>query len=152
MPVAEVWFLRAEGALKEWNMGVDAKTAYENGVKSSFQYWGLSTAETFLQSDIANPMGISAKWDDEDNGSHLEKVIAQKFIGGYPDNSWEAWADLRRLELPAVGFGVQLNTNVPAGKVIQRVKYPSSQAILNEANYAKVAAKDIEGTKHWWAK
>jgi hypothetical protein len=32
------------------------------------------------------------------------------------------------------------------------VKYPSSQAILNEANYQQVAAKDNEGTKNWWAK
>jgi hypothetical protein len=151
MPIAEVWFLRAEGALKTWDMGVTAQTAYENGVKASFEYWGLTSANTYLTSGDVNEMGISAAWEDG-NGTDIEKVITQKFIGGFPDNSWEAWADFRRLELPAADFGVQLNTNVPAGKVIQRVKYPSSQAILNEANYATVAAKDHEGSKHWWSK
>ncbi|UXX78525.1 SusD/RagB family nutrient-binding outer membrane lipoprotein [Reichenbachiella carrageenanivorans] len=151
MPIAEVWFLRAEGALNGWNMGKTAQEAYESGVAASFEYWGLSSSSTYLASNEVNQMGVSAAWGDG-NGTDLEKVIAQKFIGGYPDNGWEAWADLRRLELPAVDFGLQSNTNVPAGKVIQRVKYPSSQAVLNEANYAQVADKDVEGTKHWWAK
>ena len=115
------------------------------------EYWGLSSAASYLASNAPNQEGISAAWGDG-NGSDLEKIITQKFIGGFPDNGWEAWADLRRLGLPEVDFGLQLNTNVPNGEVVQRVKYPSSQAILNEANYAQVADKDHEGTKHWWAK
>ncbi len=150
MPIAEIWFLRAEGALNGWSMGVSAQEAYESGVAASFEYWGLGTASQYLASTDANMAGISAAWGDG-NGTDLEKVMTQKFIGGFPDNGWEAWADLRRLKMPEVDFGVQFNTNVPQGEVIQRVKYPSSQAILNEANYAEVAASDHEGTKMWWA-
>jgi hypothetical protein len=151
MPISEVWFLRAEGALKGWSMGASSKDAYEKGVKASFEYWGLKSADDYLASDATNNKGISAKFGDG-KGSDLEKVMTQKYIGGFPDNSWEAWVDLRRLGLPALDYGVQLNTNVPAGKVIQRVKYPSSQSILNSENYGRVAAKDNEGTKNWWAK
>ncbi|MCU4177696.1 SusD/RagB family nutrient-binding outer membrane lipoprotein [Carboxylicivirga sp. N1Y90] len=151
MPIAEVWFLRAEGALNGWNMGVDTKDAYENGVRASFEYWKLDGADAYLTSSAVNTHGTSANWSDA-NGSSLEKIITQKYIGGYPDNSWEAWADLRRLELPKMNFGLQFNSNVPAGKIIQRVKYPSVQAQINSENYEKVRDKDHEGTKHWWAK
>ncbi len=151
LPISEVWFLRAEGALNDWNMGVDAKTAYENGVKASFEYWKLDGANEYLTNSSVNTHGTSAKWNDG-NGSDLEKVITQKYIGGLPDNGWEAWADLRRLELPKLQFGLQFNSNVPAGKVIQRVKYPSIQAQINADNYNKVKAKDNEGSKHWWSK
>ncbi|UXP32404.1 SusD/RagB family nutrient-binding outer membrane lipoprotein [Reichenbachiella agarivorans] len=151
MPISEVWFLRAEGALNGWNMGVTAQSAYESGVAASFEYWGLSSSATYLASGEENGMGISASWGDG-KGTDLEKVMAQKYLGGYPDNGWEAWADLRRLGLPVVDYGVQLNTNVPAGTPVQRVKYPTSQKILNPDNYAAVASQDHEGRKHWWSK
>lgn len=151
MPIAEVWFLRAEGALNGWSMAATVQEAYENGVAASFEYWGLGSASEYLASNEVNQQGVSAAWGDG-HGTDLEKVITQKFIGGYPDNGWEAWADLRRLELPEVNFGLQFNTNIPPGEVIQRVKYPSSQAILNEDNYKTVAGSDNEGTKQWWAK
>lgn len=34
----EVWFLLAEGAVRGWNVGVNAETAYENGIMASFVY------------------------------------------------------------------------------------------------------------------
>ena len=42
MYAAEAAFLRAEGALKGWNMGGDAKTFYEKGVRLSFEEFGVS--------------------------------------------------------------------------------------------------------------
>ncbi|MEN7549815.1 SusD/RagB family nutrient-binding outer membrane lipoprotein [Rapidithrix thailandica] len=151
LPIAEIWFLRAEGASYGWNMAVPTQDAYENGVRASFDYWGLKSADTYLASEAVNNQGISAKWGDG-NGTELEKIITQKYIGGYPDNGWEAWADLRRLELPELEFGLQLNTNVPEGKIIQRVKYPLNQAQVNGDNYNQVKDKDTEGHKHWWSK
>ncbi len=42
MSAAEVWFLKAEAALRGWNYAGDAKTNYETGVTTSFQQWGVS--------------------------------------------------------------------------------------------------------------
>lgn len=49
MPVmlaSEAAFLRAEGALKGWNMGGDAKSFYEQGIRLSFDQWGLPELPT----------------------------------------------------------------------------------------------------------
>ena len=48
MYAAEAAFLRAEGALKGWNMGGDAKTFYEKGVRLSFEEFGVSGADDYL--------------------------------------------------------------------------------------------------------
>ena len=38
----ETYFLLAEGAVRGWKTPVNGKTAYENGIKASFDYWGVS--------------------------------------------------------------------------------------------------------------
>ena len=35
-------FLLAEASLYGWNTGITAKEAYENGIKASFEYFGVS--------------------------------------------------------------------------------------------------------------
>ena len=45
LTASEVAFLRAEGALRKWNMGGEAKDFYETGVKLSFEEHGASGAE-----------------------------------------------------------------------------------------------------------
>ena len=37
MKVAEAYFLRAEGAVRGWNMNGDAKDLYEEGIRVSIQ-------------------------------------------------------------------------------------------------------------------
>ena len=45
MMASEVWFLRAEGVLKGWNMGSGtARTFYENGIATSMRQWGITDA------------------------------------------------------------------------------------------------------------
>lgn len=50
MKPEEVMFLRAEGALRGWTMGGEAKTFYEQGIKASFTEHGFSEsdAEAYL--------------------------------------------------------------------------------------------------------
>ena len=50
MTPAEVWFLRAEAALRGWS-GEDAGTCYEQGVRSSFSQWRVGEANAYLRSD-----------------------------------------------------------------------------------------------------
>lgn len=79
----ESYFLIAEAALKGWETPIDAKTAYEEGVRHSFDYWGLSGyVEQYLQSEDYNRVGTSVSWDHTTEPSE-ETVV---FINGYTDS------------------------------------------------------------------
>lgn len=50
MTAAEVWFLRAEAALRGFS-NETPKTCYETGIKTSFAQWGVDDATNYLASD-----------------------------------------------------------------------------------------------------
>ena len=89
----------------------------------------------------------------------LDKIITQKYIAGFPDNSWEAWADQRRLLKPALvpiedpmGSGV---TKYESGAIghqyfIEKILLPSTEAIDDPVEYAKVQANDKITVPVWW--
>ena len=57
----ETYFLLAEAAVRGWSVPMDAKTAYEAGVASSFAYHGLeSYTSAYLTSEVYNRVGTSA--------------------------------------------------------------------------------------------
>lgn len=116
--VTEAMFLRAEGALRGWNMGGDAKTFYENGVRHCFKEYGLGDdqADEYLaQTDLpvvnyADPydsdndcpgrVKIGVKWDTfQTNEERLEAIITQKWICNFPMSA-EAWTTYRRTGYP----------------------------------------------------
>ena len=55
MTAAEVAFLRAEGALRGWNMGGTAESFYKKGVELSFSQWGASGADAYLEDGSSLP-------------------------------------------------------------------------------------------------
>src|SRR5699024_8728991 len=103
LDVAESYFLRAEGALRGWNMGGTAKEFYEDGVKASFEENGVSGVDAYLQgtttmaayTDPKNSANNSksltdevVKWDDNASFQEkLEKIITQKWIAMYPEGT-----------------------------------------------------------------
>ncbi len=59
----DVQFLLAEAALNGWSTGTDAQTAYEAGVRASFDYFGITTlADSYLSSTSYNRNGTSVAW------------------------------------------------------------------------------------------
>ena len=100
MCAAEAYFLRAEGALRKWNMEGDAKGLYETGVRTSFAEW-----EANIGSYLTNKDAKPAKYDDPiGNNSYsarteitpvydekasveenLERILTQKWIALYPE-------------------------------------------------------------------
>jgi hypothetical protein len=129
MKLSEVCFLRAEGAIRGWNMGGSAKDFYEKGItygncedrtnlfiddngKNPYQE-GLAeymaqeeaTPYTYVDPTGASPSiksvtKIGVKWNEGDSPEiKLEKIITQKYIAAYPE-SFEAWVDLRRTGYP----------------------------------------------------
>lgn len=150
---AEVDFLRAEGALRGWNMGGDAKFFYERGIQNAslvdymmydYDYAGLvneylnkeqATDYTYVDPfgdtpDMPSVTKIGVKWNDaDDRETKLEKIITQKYIALYP-NSYEAWAELRRTGYPKL-FPVlnpwEGDESLDDGDMIRRMPYPGRE-------------------------
>lgn len=129
MKWSEVDFLRAEGALRGWKMGGDAKFFYERGIKNAaldepdtrpyYKYMNLKAYDEQVEkymsqekpvdykqydpladNEIDSPTKIGVKWNDgDDRETKLEKIITQKYIALFP-LSIEAWTDLRRTGYP----------------------------------------------------
>ncbi|MGF0098878.1 SusD/RagB family nutrient-binding outer membrane lipoprotein [Prevotella sp. SGI.027] len=127
MKWAEVDFLRAEGALRDWNMGGTAKEFYERGIENAHMFDVTSQyaqiyqkspkmLKAYMQVDkatpvtyvdpsgdtdpIESPTTIGVKWNDGDSQeTKLEKIITQKYIALFPE-PMEAWVDMRRTGYP----------------------------------------------------
>lgn len=169
MCAAEVYFLRAEGALRGWNMGGTVNELYNKGISTSILEWTdtpASQIEEYITSTNM-PIAINDKWNTpamtdipvryQTNGSfekQLEQIITQKWIALFPDG-WEAWTERRRTGYP-VGYPIieSLNPDVPANAIMRRLKFVASEITTN-ALAVDDARKLLNGpdnnaTKLWW--
>jgi hypothetical protein len=178
MSATEVYFLRAEGALRGWNMQGSTQQLYETGIKQSFAQWLVSAnADAYIQdatskalpytdpvnaqnnvSSGANLSTITIKWDNSVNfETSLERILTQKWIAVYPDGQ-EAWSEFRRTGYPKLFPIINDKSGglVDIKKQVRRLPYPSSEYQLNGSNVAKGVAllggPDNGGTKLWWDK
>lgn len=174
MLASEVYFLRAEGALRGWNMGGTAQEFYERGVTLSFEENGASGASEYLADNTSKPIAfvdntgnngnvacsgtITIAWEDgADFETSLERIITQKWIALYP-NGPEGWAEFRRTDYPRL---LPVINNDSEGAVntelqIRRVPFPVEEYSTNAAGVAagvsKLGGADNAGTKLWWDK
>ena len=173
MTAAEVAFLSAEGALRGWNMGGTPESFYKLGVELSFEQWGASGADTYLNDSKSlpdlykDPLGVYSY-----NGSqptitikyvpgasfeeNLERIITQKWIAIFP-LGLEAWAEFRRTGYPRL-MTAAVNKNmseVPEGTFPRRLPYPKDEYKDNGTNIQN-ALKDLKpsndrmSSKVWW--
>ena len=172
MNASETYFLRAEGTLRGWNMGGTAQQFYENGIKTSFAFWGVSGVDNYIADETSVPANyedpqnggnsdnalsaITIKWNDSaDFEQNLERIITQKWIATYP-NGQEAWSEFRRTGYPKI-FPNKVNLSggkIDTDKQIRRLPFPSTEYINNAAEVAKAVTllkgDDNGGTKLWW--
>ena len=138
MKVSEVNFLRAEGALRGWNMGGTAQSFYEQGIRTAYledRNFPIKKYVNYVDDylNVVAPKGISyvdpqgltpdmpsvtkigVKWNEGDSKeTKLEKIITQKYIASFP-YSYESWVDLRRTGYPKL-FPI-LNTEHSDGTI-----------------------------------
>lgn len=176
MFAAEAAFLRAEGALKGWNMGGDAKSFYEKGIKLSFDEVGVSGADTYLSDAVSlpgnyednlvgghagnnytNQSSITIKWDESASPAEkLERVLTQKWIACYPD-PMNGWADFRRTGYPKIFPATKsMNPDCTTTRGQRRLRFTLSEYNNNKANVETAVGmlsngKDSNGTDLWWA-
>lgn len=171
MTAAEVWFLRAEAALRGWT-SESVGTCYEKGVKCSFSQWQVPDVETYLQSDnraadfkdvfttendIKARCLVSPRWDESASlEMKLERIITQKWLAIFPEGC-EAWAEQRRTGYPRL-FPVKYNNSrngcIDTEIMIRRLNFPST--VLDEsveqykALVDALGGDDHAGTRLWW--
>lgn len=174
LQASEVYFLRAEGAIRGWNMGGTAQSFYESGVRAAFEESGATIPSTYLTNNTAKPASytdpanssnnspalstITIQWNEGDVfETKLERIMTQKWIALYP-NGQEAWTEFRRTGYPKL-FPIVLNRSngtVSSATQVRRLPYPRLQYQDNGAQVTKalglLGGADNGATKLWWDK
>jgi hypothetical protein len=126
----ESLFMQAEAKQRGYLAG-DPKAAFENAVRESFIWLGVTnavaTANTYLNSGNA-----IVDWATSTN--KLELIITQKYLGLVGIANFEAWADYRRTGFPST-LPLSRAPN-RAAKIPLRYRYPQSEYNYNPANVA----------------
>ncbi|MFN8274325.1 MAG: SusD/RagB family nutrient-binding outer membrane lipoprotein [Flavobacteriaceae bacterium] len=138
MEVTEINFYLAEAAERGYNVGNTAENFYNNGVKSSFESWGLSEsdADAYLANvDVAYTTAP---------GSWKEKIGKQAWIA-YFNRGFESWSTWRRLDAPTLTAPTNAYSEAE-GQVPKRLTYPINEQTINGENY-QAASTAIGGDK-----
>lgn len=172
MTTAEAYFLRAEGALRGWNMNGTAQELYEMGITQSFEQHGMSGVATYLTNtnmpqnyvdptDDANNGDavnlVSVSWNDgaATNEVKLQKIITQKWIANFPEGQ-EAWSEYRRTGYPKL---LPVLVNASGGTIttqygVRRINFVDSEKAGNPEGVAtgeaELGGPDDGGTRLWW--
>ncbi len=177
MAASEVSFLKAEGALRGWNMGGTSSNFYNQGIALSFDHNGISSGLSNYMNDATSteapytdlasaannvPAGspylstITIQWDE--NATYqkkLERIITQKWLSLWPDGE-EAWAEFRRTNYPVL-MPVVINNSqgtISTTDFIRRLPFSQDEYNNNEVEVTKavslLSGPDNGGTRLWW--
>lgn len=171
MTAAEIWFLRAEAALRGWTEE-DEGYCYQKGVVTSLHQNGIFDTEDYLNNDrmaadfvdtyengndIKARCKVSPKWNAAaDKEIKLEKIITQKWIAMFPEGC-EAWAEQRRTGYPRL-FPVRYNNSrngcIDTEIMVRRLNFPGALQTedkeLYQALVKALGGEDNGGTRLWW--
>lgn len=172
MTAAEVKFLKAEAALRNWSGAGDVQTNYEDGIRASFAQHGAGGVDAYIADNTSTPndfvdalnpgndiaYGSDVKIAFDAAGTQeqqLEQIITQKWIAMFPDGQ-EAWSEFRRTGYPRV-FPVVVNNSggdIDTDIQIRRINFVSSEVNTNGENVEEaiqfLGGPDTGGTRLWW--
>lgn len=165
---AEAAFLRAEGALKGWNMGGTAEDFYHEGIRLSLREFGVeSSYDSYIATttppgshndatrgdNVSATTTISVRWESTAD-KQLEQILTQKWIALYLD-PMNGWADYRRTGYPKLWkAAMSTNPDVTTARGPRRTPFPQTEYDNNKANVEAAAALvggDSMGYDLWWA-
>lgn len=138
MQYSELQFALAEAAQRGLISG-SASAYYEEGIRASFEYLGLTVDAAYL----GDPRVAL------DGTADLERIMTQKWIALFLVGH-EAWFNVRRTGFPALPIPADnLNGNIfPV-----RYRYPESEQAVNGANYSEAVSllgADDYNQPSWW--
>jgi len=171
---AESYFLRAEGAIRNWNMGDNAESLYNKGITISFEQHGAPLG-AYLTDAVSKPVNyidpvnssnnisasinnVTIQWSNAANfETKLERIITQKWIAMFP-NGQEGWSEFRRTKYPRI-FPVANNFSggiINTATQIRRIPFPNIEYQTNaqavNAAISLLGGADNGATKLWWDK
>ncbi len=176
MNAAEVAFLKAEAAaVFGFNMGGSAEEFYNEGIRLSFDQWGVTgyasyAADATLKPQVyTDPAGVNTyntrlsditiAWDEAaTTDQKQERIIIQKWIANFNLGN-EAWADYRRtgypVLIPATTAGNKSNGVVNSNFGARRMPYPQAEYTNNSENIQFAVSSYLGGTDNmatrvWW--
>ena len=157
MLYSEVCFLKAEAALLGWNGAGDAKTNYEEGIRSSFAYCreGIATDVLDLTQDETYITTGAVAWSAAaDYETKLKQIITQKYIALFPNGN-EAWTEYRRTGYPVFNAIVRSDDpDLKPGEIIKKIRYTDSERRNNSENASDPSLNggkgDGQNVRVWW--
>lgn len=170
MNAAEVYFLRAEGALLGWEMGGSAEELYNEGIRMSLSEERVGASPDDIDEYInstATPADPQDQWGTgpmsdipvdfqtgADTETKLEQIITQKWLALYPV-SLEAFAELRRTGYPTLyPLIASRNPNLGEDDIFRRMTFVVSEFNNNteatENAIDLLKGPDQNNTKVWW--
>ncbi len=139
MTFAELQFILAEARQRNLISTGEARTYYENGIRASFEFYGLPVVPSYLtQENVAF-----------DPANALVQIGTQKWISLYYQGM-EPWFDWRRTNIPRLIPG---RDNLNQNRIPVRFIYPTSEQGLNADNRNAAVARqgpDDINTRVWW--
>lgn len=172
MTAAEVYFLKAEAALRGWANAGDVQANYEAGIATSFEQHSIGGVSTYISdntstfADYVDPVtasnsiaalsDVTIAWEaGASDEVKLEKIITQKWIAMFPEGQ-EAWSEFRRTGYPKI-FPVVSNQSggtIDTDIQIRRIPFAVSEYDTNAAAVSAATGylngADNGGTRLWW--
>lgn len=153
MSAAEVAFLRAEANARLGNTA-DAMTCYNEGVTLAFDRWQKDAAP-FIAA------GGAYEFKTTDLNTMLTAILTQKWMSATRCQAWDAWFDINRTGIPALGetfpdeagyvwgqLTPVVGSALGAGQFPRRMLYPKASSDYNSNAPAVVPLQE----KQWWHK
>ncbi|MDE3235135.1 MAG: SusD/RagB family nutrient-binding outer membrane lipoprotein [Bacteroidota bacterium] len=141
---AESYFLQAEAVIRGWISG-NAVNLFNQGVQASFTYLGAGDATAYTsQSDKNTNLAFCTTFNEQ-----LACIIRQKWMANNTVTPFEAWADYRRLGLPA-DIPLSVSPYVDVLAIPYRILYPSSEYQTNADNVNAQGTINHHTSKIFW--
>lgn len=137
---SEVSFYLADAAERSLSgTPVLASGFYNEGIKASFDEWGVPGVDAYLLKPNVNYLTAPGTW--------REKIGKQFWLAMY-NRGYEAWTAWRTYDVPTLNLPAESELPVPT-----RYTYPVNEQNLNEANWSAASAAiggDEQTTKLFW--
>jgi hypothetical protein len=154
MTAAETSLLLAEAAARGWSVGASAAAHYANGVKAGTQSLATFSATAAVPTAAVDAFLAAKPLDVSSQAASLKQINEEYWAtNGLLMNFTEAWSNWRRSGHPAL-TPVNYTGNFSGGAIPRRQIYPTGEASVNGAGYAKgvagLSAGDVWNSRVWW--
>ena len=144
---SEVKFILAEAAVRYPSVAniIDAKSAYEDGIQLSFDYWKVEMPEDYLTRTSSDPdVTAPVSFDGE-----IETIITQKWLSLFYTD-YQGFCEFKRTTFPKQ---IKPGPDAQLQEYPSRFRYPTSEQALNKVNYETAIERqgpDEYSNPVWW--